>query len=166
MPGATTNIIESPRAESSAARTTWLSGAMSIGRRVRLVAYRNALSPDLLHADIIVDFGKVTNVCPHYLSRADHVRTARFYSHERSGSNPLRRGRMLVCQRLSLGSESGEWRELVALLASIDLEFRGFGFEGAVAGLVPSQSMIESAPGITLDSERDLSYHAGVWPRW
>ena len=73
---------------------------------------------------------------------------------------------MVVCQRVSLGSESGEWRELVALLASIDLEFRGFGFEGAVAGLVPSQSMIESAPGITLDSERDLSYHAGVWPRW
>jgi hypothetical protein len=46
---APTNIIESSRAESSAARTTWLSGAMSIGRRVRLVAYRNALSPDLLH---------------------------------------------------------------------------------------------------------------------
>src|SRR6266481_6181961 len=51
---------------------------------------------------------------------------------------------MVVCQRVSLGSESGEWRELVALLASIDLEFRGFEFEGAVAGLVPSQSLCQN----------------------
>jgi len=44
---------------------------------------KRTFTGSVAHTEIIVDFGKVTNVCPHYLSRADHVRTARFYTHER-----------------------------------------------------------------------------------